>query len=67
VSLDSCVHAILNSQHGLVREHGAFVVEEFIENGGSQKMTHRAFHSQQTNFPVLVLQQPSETSTTATP
>jgi hypothetical protein len=33
-----------------------FVVEEFIQNGGSPIMTQRDFHSQQTKFPVLVSQ-----------
>jgi hypothetical protein len=37
-------------------EHRAFVVEEFIQNGGSLLMTQRAFRSQQTKFPVLVSQ-----------
>jgi hypothetical protein len=37
-------------------EHHAFVVEEFIQNGGSPIMTQRAFRSQQTKFPVLVSQ-----------
>jgi hypothetical protein len=35
-------------------EHRAFVVEEFIQSGGSPIMTQRAFHSQQTKFLVLV-------------
>jgi hypothetical protein len=34
-------------------KHRAFVVEEFIQNGGSPIMTK---HSQQTKFPVLVSQ-----------
>jgi hypothetical protein len=34
-------------------EHRVFVVEEFIQNGGSQIMKQ---HSQQTKFPVLVSQ-----------
>jgi hypothetical protein len=37
-------------------EHRAFVVEQFIQNGGSPTMTQRAFHRRQTKFPVLVSQ-----------
>jgi hypothetical protein len=36
--------------------HRAFVVEEFIRNGGSPIKTQRAFRSQQTKLPVLVSQ-----------
>jgi hypothetical protein len=37
-------------------EYQAFVVEEFIQNGGSPIMTHRDFRSQRTKFLVLVSQ-----------
>jgi hypothetical protein len=37
-------------------QHRAFAVEEFIQNGGSQIMTRRAFRSQETKFAVLVSQ-----------
>jgi hypothetical protein len=37
-------------------EHRAFVVKEFIQNGGSPIMTQRAFRSQQKQFLVLVSQ-----------
>jgi hypothetical protein len=37
-------------------EHRDFVVEGFVQNGGSPIMTQRAFRSQQTKFPVLVSQ-----------
>jgi hypothetical protein len=37
-------------------EHRAFVVEEFIQNGGSPIMTQCAFRSQETKFPVMVSQ-----------
>jgi hypothetical protein len=37
-------------------EHHAFVVEVFIQSGGSLIMTQRAFRSQETKFPVLVSQ-----------
>jgi hypothetical protein len=53
VSLDSCVHAVLIHAVAWSSEHRAFVVEEFIQNGGSLIMTQR---SQQTKFPILVSQ-----------
>jgi hypothetical protein len=37
-------------------KHRAFVVEEFIQNGGSPIMTQGVFRSQQTKFPVQVSQ-----------
>jgi hypothetical protein len=37
-------------------EQRAFVVEEFIQNGGSPIITQRAFRSEQTKFPALVSQ-----------
>jgi hypothetical protein len=48
-------------------EHGTFVVEEFIQHDSSPIMMQHAFRSQQAKFPVLVSQQPSRTSPTATP
>jgi hypothetical protein len=44
VSLDSCVHSVLNSHLAWSGEHRAFVVKEFIQNGGSPIMMQHAFH-----------------------
>ena len=43
VSLDSGVHAVFSVHHGMVGEHRAFIVEEFIKNGGLPVATQRAF------------------------
>jgi hypothetical protein len=48
VSLDSCVHAVHSSQMACSGEQRAFLVEEFIQNGGSPIMTQGGL-SQSTN------------------
>jgi hypothetical protein len=54
--IDSCSHAVLVHTTTWSDDHSTFVVEEFIQNGGSPIMTQHVFRSQQTKFPALVSQ-----------